>query len=143
MGNNIFDWKDAKTWDHVVKKGLTNCIGKSYAKTLKANAESIEYVDCEDDGCALFSAYASQDSQIACVIEEVERRFGEMTVYHACRTNEPASYYEKGILPLSPGWPIIFIALLITLKRRELLDAAACLPGIIFDGRWAGERRYT
>ena len=102
MKTKIFVWKDAKTWDHVVVKGLTKCIGKSYGETLKANAGSIEYVDYEDDGCALFSAYASQNSQIACVIEEVERRFDEISVYHACRTTEPARYYEKGIVPLSP-----------------------------------------
>lgn len=101
MKNKIFDWKDLTTWDALVKKGLTKCIGKSYAKTLKANAKSIEYVDSEDDGCALFSSYASRDSQIACVIEAVERHFDEILVYHACRTNEPSRYYEKGIVPLS------------------------------------------
>lgn len=101
MKKKILDWKDATSWDPVVKKGLTKCLGKSYAKTLKTNAGSIEYVDCEDDGCALFSGYASKDCQIACVIEELAQYFDEAFVYHACRTNEPAKYYEKGILPLS------------------------------------------
>ncbi len=101
MKNKILDWKDATTWDAVVSKGLKKCIGRSYAETLKTNAKSIVYVDCEDDGCALFTAHASIDSQIACVIEEIERHFDEIFVYHACRTNEPTRYYEKGIIPLS------------------------------------------
>jgi len=100
MKKMILDWKEATTWDAIVKKGLTKCLGKFYAKTLKTNADSIAYVDCVDDGCALFSR-AGRDAQIACVIEELKRCFDEIFVYHACRTNEPTSYYEKGILPLS------------------------------------------
>lgn len=101
MKKRILDWKDAKNWDPAVKRGLTKCLGTSYAKTLKTNADSIEYVDCEDDGCALFSDRASRDRQIACVVRELTHYFDEIIVYHACRTNEPASYYAKGILPLS------------------------------------------
>ena len=101
MKTKILDWKDATSWDTIVKKGLTKCLGRSYAKILKIGADTIEYVDSEDEGCALFANIACRDHVIACIIEELTSYFKEIFVYHACRTNDPARYYEKGIFPLS------------------------------------------
>ncbi len=77
------------------------CLGRTYAKILRTNADTIEYVDSDAEGCALFSNSASRDHLRARIIDDITRYFDEIFVYHACRTIDPASYYEKGILPLS------------------------------------------
>lgn len=98
----ILNLKDETSWEPIVRKKLHEILGPSYRHTLIENADKIKYRDSEEEACGLFSHKISRKELVNDLMQEFSRNFSKVTAYHGCRAERVSSYYQNGIIPLSP-----------------------------------------
>lgn len=98
----ILDLKDETSWEPIVRRKLHEILGSSYFRTIKANADKIKYRDCEEAACNLFLHKISREELLRDLMQEFSKYFSWVIAYHGCRAERVGSYYENGIIPLSP-----------------------------------------
>lgn len=97
-----FNLKDETSWEPIVRKKLNEILGSSYFRTIKEHADKIKYRDSEEEACNLFSHIIPTEEIVINLMQEFCKCFRTVTAYHACRAERVSSYYENGIIPLSP-----------------------------------------
>lgn len=95
----IIGWKDRTSWEGLLDEVFSTLAGNDYRDVLQLYASTLKYVDDANDGYKLFSGRITKHdiiSAILCKLSSVSR----IKAYHACRTNDVQSYYNRGICPL-------------------------------------------
>ncbi len=98
----ILNLKDESSWEGIVRNILNKILEPSYVRIVAENADEIKYQDNEEEACNLFAHKISRKKLTKGVMREVSRNFTDVIAYHACRVDQVATYYENGIIPLSP-----------------------------------------
>lgn len=98
----ILNLKDESSWEGIVSNILNEILGPSYIRIVAENADEIKYRDSEVEACNLFAHKISREELTESVMREASRNFTDVIAYHACRVDQVDTYYENGIIPLTP-----------------------------------------
>ena len=96
--NRIFIWKDFKEWKLALEDMFKDILTPELKVKIKKNAARIEYCDDRIE-CEELIGQSIEEMITMQKINELRQRYSHIRAYHACRTDDVSSYYEKGVLP--------------------------------------------
>ena len=96
--DRIFIWKAFREWKSVLGDMYRDILTPELEAKVRQSATDIKYGD-DTETFEKLSGHSIDSMITKEKIDEFRQRYSHIRAYHACRTSDVQSYYEKGILP--------------------------------------------
>ena len=96
--NHVFIWKDFSKWKSALEGMFKDILTPELEAKVKQEAESIKYWNAQTP-CEKLIGQPMDSIVTDNKIDEFRQQYSHIRFYHACRTADVSSYYDKGILP--------------------------------------------